>query len=97
MNKNYVENYVNGLKNMPFAEVKKALKKIGFEWAANDDAYEDEGMKVRQTEFWYGNREYSVILIFKVGGSREMVDMFEFIDWAEWIATMETLIEKAKA
>lgn len=97
MNKNYVENYVNGLKNMPFAEVKKALKKIGFEWVANDDAYEDEGMKVRQTEFWYGNREYSVILIFKVGGSREMVDMFEFIDWAEWIATMEALIEKAKA
>ena len=97
MNKNYVENYVNGLKNMPFAEVKKALKKIGFEWVANDDAYEDEGMKVRQTEFWHGNREYSVILIFKVGGSREMVDMFEFIDWAEWIATMEALIEKAKA
>ena len=97
MNKNYVENYVNGLKNMPFAEVKKALKKIGFEWVANDDAYEDEGMKVRQTEFWYGNRKYSVILIFKVGGRREMVDLFEFIDWAEWIATMEALIEKAKA
>ena len=44
-----------------------------------------------------GNRKYSVILIFKVGGRREMVDLFEFIDWAEWIATMEALIEKAKA
>ena len=97
MNQNFVENYVNGLKNLPFAAVKKELKKIGFEWVANDTAYEDEGMKVRQTEFWYGNREYSVILIFKVGGSREMVDMFEFIDWAKWIAELEALVEKAKA
>ena len=97
MNQNFVENYVNGLKNLPFAEVKKELKKIGFEWVSNTSAYTDEGMKVRQTEFWYGEREYSVILVFKVGGSREMVDMFDFIDWAEWIAKMEALIEKAKA
>lgn len=95
MNKNYVENYVNELKNMPFAEVKKALKKIGFEWVANDDAYEDEGMKVRQTEFWYGNREYSVILIFKVGGKRELVDFFDFVDWEEFINFFKDLKEKA--
>lgn len=95
MNKNYVENYVNELKNMPFAEVKKALKKIGFEWVANDDAYEDEGMKVRQTEFWYGNREYSVILIFKVGGNRELVDFFDFIDWEDFINFFKGLKEEA--
>lgn len=95
MNKNYVENYVNGLKNMPFAEVKKALKKIGFKWVANDEAYEDEGMKVRQTEFWYGNREYSVILIFKVGGNRELVDLFDFIDWEDFINFFKNLKEEA--
>lgn len=95
MNQNYVENYVNGLKNMPFAEVKKALKKIGFKWAANDEAYEDEGMKVRQTEFWYGNREYSVILIFKVGGNRELVDFFDFIDWEDFINFFKDLKEEA--
>lgn len=95
MNQNYVENYVNGLKNMPFAEVKKALKKIGFKWVANDEAYEDEGMKVRQTEFWYGNREYSVILIFKVGGNRELVDFFDFIDWEDFINFFKDLKEEA--
>ena len=95
MNQNFVENYVNGLLNLPFAEVKKALKKIGFEWVANDTAYEDEGMKVRQTEFWCGDREYSVVLIFKVGGKRELVDFFEFVDWKEFINFFKDLKEKA--
>ena len=96
MNKNYVENYVNGLKNMPFAEVKKALKKIGFEWVCNDtETYEDEGVRVRQSEFWYGNREYSVILVFKVGGKRELVDFFDFIGWEEFINFFKELKEKA--
>ena len=96
MNKNYVENYVNGLKNMPFAEVKKALKKIGFEWVCNDtETYEDEGVRVRQSEFWYGNREYSAILVFKVGGKRELVDFFDFVDWEEFINFFKELKEKA--
>lgn len=96
MNKNYVENYVNGLKNMPFAEVKKALKKIGFEWVCNDtETYEDEGVRVRQSEFWYGNREYSVILVFKVGGKRELVDFFDFVGWEEFINFFKELKEKA--
>lgn len=96
MNKNYVENYVNELKNMPFAQVKKALKKIGFEWVCNDtETYEDEGVRVRQSEFWYGNREYSAILVFKVGGKRELVDFFDFVDWEEFINFFEDLKEKA--
>ena len=96
MNQNYVENYVNGLKNMPFAEVKKALKKIGFEWVYNDmETYEDEGIRVRQTEFWCGDREYSVVLIFKVGGKRELVDFFDFVDWKEFINFFKDLEEKA--
>ena len=96
MNKNYVENYVNGLKNMPFAEVKKALKKIGFEWVCNDtETYEDEGVRVRQSEFWYGNREYSAILVFKVGGKRELVDFFDFVGWEEFINFFKELKEKA--
>ena len=96
MNKNYVESYVNGLKNMPFAEVKKALKKIGFEWVCNDtETYEDEGVRVRQSEFWYGNREYSVILVFKVGGKRALVDFFDFVGWEEFINFFKELKEKA--
>ena len=98
MTQNFVENYVNGLKSLPFAAVKKELKKIGFEWVCNDtETYKDEGVRVRQSEFWYGNREYSVVLIFKVGGNREMVDLFEFVDWAEWEAKLMAIIEKAKA
>ena len=96
MNKNYVENYVNELKNMPVAQVKKALKKIGFEWVGNDtETYEDEGVRVRQSEFWYGNREYSAILVFKVGGKRELVDFFDFVDWEEFINFFKELKEKA--
>lgn len=87
MNKNFVENYVNNLMNMPFTEVKKSLKKIGFEWVCNDaETYEDKGIRVRQSEFWYGNREYSAILLFKVGGKRELVDFFDFINWEEIIS-----------
>jgi len=96
MNKNFVENYVNGLLNLPFTEVKKALEKIGFEWICNDtETYKDEGIRVRQSEFWYGNREYSAILVFKVGGKRELIDIFDFVDWEEWDNTFKALCEKA--
>lgn len=96
MNQNFVENYVNGLLNLPFAEVKKALKKIGFEWVCNEtETYKDEGIRVRQSEFWYGNREYSAILVFKVGGKRELVDFFDFVDWEEFNNFFEELKEKA--
>lgn len=96
MNQNFVENYVNGLLNLPFVEVKKALKKIGFEWIENDTmTYEDNGIRVRQSEFWYGDREYSAILVFKVGGKRELVDFFDFVDWEEFINFFKDLKEKA--
>ena len=96
MNQNFVENYVNGLLNLPFVEVKKVLKKIGFEWIENDTmAYEDNGIRVRQSEFWYGDREYSAILVFKVGGKRELVDFFDFVDWEEFINFFKDLKEKA--
>lgn len=97
MNKIFAENIANTLMNMPFAAAKKELRKNGFHWAANDDAYDYEGTRARQVEFWYGDREISIILIVKVGGTREVMDLFDVIDWAEWIASLEALIEKAKA
>ena len=50
---------------------------------------------MRQSEFWYGDREYSAILVFKVGGKRELVDFFDFVDWEEFINFFENLKEKA--